>query len=354
MVCLAPPLASALDICNYADDTTIYTCDSRLENVNSRLENDSKIIIDWFRNNYMKLNEDKCHFMIFGERTNQEVSINIGSCAVNNSKEEKLLGILIDANLSFEKHISNICQKAGNKLFALSRMSAYLGTDKLRLLMRAFVTSQFQYCPLVWMFHSRKMNNMNAKFNRFLANVNEIVKKHAPLKKLTKNDLKLRNKPWINNRIQKMMRLRDRLLKKIRKKPDATTKHLYKQFRNRVVIELKESKTKYFHDYFNVNSNNMKLLWTGIKSIISIKNSHVSVINKLKDTNGNLTTDSTAMANIFNKFFVNVADGVTKNIPRSPRSPLNYLKNKNPSSFFISPTAPYEISDIIDLLKTGK
>ena len=90
----------------------------------------------------MKLNEDKCHFMIFGERTNQEVSVNIGSS---------------------EKHISNICQKAGNKLFALSRMSAYLGTDKLRVLMRAFVTSQFQYCPLVWMFHSRKMNN---KINR--------------------------------------------------------------------------------------------------------------------------------------------------------------------------------------------
>ena len=90
--------------------------------------------------------------MMFGERTNQEVSINIGSCAVDNSKEEQLLGILI-----------NLCQTAGNKLFALSRMSAYLGTDKLRLLMRAFVTSQFQYCPLVWMFHSRKMNN---KINR--------------------------------------------------------------------------------------------------------------------------------------------------------------------------------------------
>ena len=42
-------------------------------------------------------------------------------------------------------------------------MSAYLDTDKLRLLMRAFVTSQFQYCPLVWMFHSTKMNS---KINR--------------------------------------------------------------------------------------------------------------------------------------------------------------------------------------------
>ena len=39
------------DICIYADDTTIYTCDMRLENVISMLENDSKIIIEWFGNN---------------------------------------------------------------------------------------------------------------------------------------------------------------------------------------------------------------------------------------------------------------------------------------------------------------
>ena len=151
------------DICNYADDTTIYTCDTRLENVVSTLENDSKIIIEWFRNNYMKLNEEKCHFMIFGERTNQDVAINIGNCTVNNSQEGKLLGALIDSNLNFENHVSNICKKAGNKLFALLRMSTYLGTDKLSLLIRTFVTSQFQYCPLVWMYHSRKMNN---KINR--------------------------------------------------------------------------------------------------------------------------------------------------------------------------------------------
>ena len=68
-----------------------------------------------------------------------------------------------------------------------------------------------------------------------------------------------------------MMRLRDKALKKLTKKPDEATKRLYKQFRNRITIELKESKKNYFHNYFNVNSNNMKLLWTGIKSIISLK-----------------------------------------------------------------------------------
>ena len=194
----------------------------------------------------------------------------------------------------------------------------------------------------------------NAKFSRFIANLNEIVNKHAPLKKLTKRDLKLRNKPWINSRIQKMMRLRDSLLKKLRKKPDATKSILYKRFRNRVPIELKKSKASYFHNYFNENSNNMKLLWTGIKSIISLKNSQVNVINKLKDKNGNMTTDPATMATIFNDFFVNVADGVTKRIPRSPKSPLDYLDNKNHNSFFITPTAPLEIVDIINVLKTGK
>ncbi len=196
--------------------------------------------------------------------------------------------------------------------------------------------------------------NVNTKFNRFLATLDDIIKTHVPLKKLTKKDLKLRNKPWINSRIQKMMRLRDNILKKIRKKPDASQRLLYKKFRNRIAIELKNSKTNYFQNYFHENSKNMKLLWTGIKSIISVKNSRENIIRKLKDADGNVVTDSTTMANIFNNFFVNVAEDVKKRIPRSPRSPLNYLENKNPNSFFVAPSTAYEISDIIGLLKTSK
>ena len=60
------------------------------------------------------------------------------------------------------------------------------------------------------------------------------------------------------------------------------------------------------------------------------------------------------MAKIFNDFFVNIADNITKKIPRSKKSPMDHLSNKNPHSFFISPSAPYEISDIIDQFKTGK
>ena len=34
-----------------------------------------------------------------------------------------------------------------------------MNTDKLRLIMKVFINAQFGYCPLVWMFHSRTLNN---------------------------------------------------------------------------------------------------------------------------------------------------------------------------------------------------
>ena len=82
---------------------------------------------------------------------------------MHNSEEEKLLGVVIDKRLSFETHISKLCKKAGSKLTALARISGYMNANKLKILMRAFVISQFEYCPLVWMFHSR---HLNSKINR--------------------------------------------------------------------------------------------------------------------------------------------------------------------------------------------
>ena len=74
---------------------------------------------------------------------------------------------------------------------------------------------------------------------------------------------------------------------------------MYKHFSNRVVCELKESKKS----YFTSNGNNMKLLWSGIKSIISIKKSSAILISKHNDSNGIPTTDSTTMANTFTTFW---------------------------------------------------
>ena len=87
------------------------------------------------------------------------VSAKIGKFVISNSNEEKLLGIKIDTKLSFENHVSSLCKKASQKLHALARIVNYMDLSKRKSLMKAFVTSQFNYCPLIWMFHSRELSN---------------------------------------------------------------------------------------------------------------------------------------------------------------------------------------------------
>ena len=78
---------------------------------------------------------------------------------IKGSEKENLLGVLIDKRLTFEPHVKRLCNKVSQKLNALARVSHYINFEQRRMIMKAFITSQFSYCPLVWMFHSRKSNN---------------------------------------------------------------------------------------------------------------------------------------------------------------------------------------------------
>ena len=146
------------DICNYADDNTLNACDMSLYELVRRLERDSLLAIEWFQNNYMKLNEDKCHLLISGFK-HEIIWANIGTNKVWESNEEKLLGLNIDRQLTFTSYISKICTKAGQKLAAVSRIPKFMSLEKRRILIKAFFDSQFEYCSLCWMFHSRTLNN---------------------------------------------------------------------------------------------------------------------------------------------------------------------------------------------------
>jgi len=114
-------LVEETEVCNYADDTTIYVCGQELEQVVSSLENDAQRISKWFFDNTMKLNPDKCHLLIFGGN-NTDDSVHIGETVVTESVEEKLLGVTFHKNLDFKSHVNAVCKKAGQKLQALARI----------------------------------------------------------------------------------------------------------------------------------------------------------------------------------------------------------------------------------------
>ena len=88
------------------------------------------------------------------------------------SKEEVLLGVRIDSDLTFKEHVTNICSKANQKLYVLTRISKYLSLQKCRILMKSFITSQFNNCPIVWMCHcisaNYKVNNTHERALRIV------------------------------------------------------------------------------------------------------------------------------------------------------------------------------------------
>ena len=76
------------------------------------------------------------------------------------SQIEIVLGLQIDNKLNFENHIKSLCSKVSQKLGALQRFSNLLDAQKKNLLFNSIIKSQFSYCPLVWMFCSRRSNSL--------------------------------------------------------------------------------------------------------------------------------------------------------------------------------------------------
>ena len=149
---------STLDkqIANYADDNTPYCTDKTIELVIEQLENDTANLNTWFRDNFLKSNDDKNKLLVTNDDT---VTAKIGNEIIQSSTSVKLLGITIDNKLTFNDHVTKLCNKASKKIHALGRIASYMSSDKLKLIVRAYIESEFNYCPLIWMHHNRTLNN---------------------------------------------------------------------------------------------------------------------------------------------------------------------------------------------------
>ena len=148
---------SETDVCNFADDTTLYAINMELPALMNRLENETNTCVEWFYLNYMKLNGDKCHLIVGGNKPTL-MSTEIQGNRIVETSQERLLGVKIDRDLKFDVHLNDICKKAGNKLNALARQCKILPFYRRKLLVNAYFNSIFGYGQLTWMFCSRRLN----------------------------------------------------------------------------------------------------------------------------------------------------------------------------------------------------
>ena len=127
--------------------------------------------------------------------------IQIEYFTVKYGNTKTLLGINIKAKLKFHVHVGIFGQKANRKLNVLAKITNYMELRKNGILMNAFFTIQFNYCPAIWMCDSRSLNK---KINGFLERCQRIIHNHEVL-----NFEALLNK---NNSVSKHHKFKDLLM----------------------------------------------------------------------------------------------------------------------------------------------
>ena len=101
------------DIENYTDDINPYACAPDINIVISELQITASKLSTWYNNDHMKANPEKSHLLLSSKT--QKKAYFVGAL-VESRSTEKLLGIQIDSDLTFDEHISSVCNKVGKKI----------------------------------------------------------------------------------------------------------------------------------------------------------------------------------------------------------------------------------------------
>ena len=150
-------LGDTCPLYNYADDNTLGFYHTDIGNLKSQLEDGSKITLDWFDENHMKANISKFQSIILKPRgVIADVEFHVSGYTLKPLPCVKLLGVQIDERLSFDEHVSSICNRVSQQINALRRISKYLTLQNRMSIYNAFLTSNFSYCNIVWHFCSNR------------------------------------------------------------------------------------------------------------------------------------------------------------------------------------------------------
>ena len=127
----------------------------------------------------------------------------------------------------------------------------------------------------------------------------------------------------------------------------------YKQYRNLLNNFIKSSKKSYYHNFFEKSNSDIKNIWKGIRSLVSLKPFGGTVPSKLLLVDIEVT-DSKTIANAFNDFFSNIGPDISRLIPTVPNLPLTYMPNTLYDDLLLHQVSAEELSEIISKLNPSK
>ena len=146
----------SFSIHNFADNNALSAWANTISELINKLQPDSNIAIEWFKMNKMIVNPDKFQAIVLNKKRSDLTNTNfqVDNQVIKLVSSIELLGIQIDDKLNFNLHISKYCKSAANQLNALIRLKQFLSFHAKEVLTNSYIISNFNYCPLAWMFSS--------------------------------------------------------------------------------------------------------------------------------------------------------------------------------------------------------
>ena len=126
-----------------------------IEEVELAMNDDLLRIKEWLLADKLSINVAKTEFFLIGSHhklndLDSQPCVNIGQYSVKQVQHSRVLGVEIDENLSWNKHVENLVKKVTSGIGAMRRIRDFIDGETLSSIYNALVRPHFDYCSEVW------------------------------------------------------------------------------------------------------------------------------------------------------------------------------------------------------------
>lgn len=143
-------VSNLLTFIMFADDTNLFIKGHNINSLTLTLNLELDKISDWFNANLLSLNIKKTNYILFGNKKMSDVAIFINRENIVRVHETKFLGIIIQANLKWNIHISMIKNKIAKSIGVINKAKYLLTSSHLKLLYHTLIEPYLNYCCMIW------------------------------------------------------------------------------------------------------------------------------------------------------------------------------------------------------------
>ena len=170
----------------FADDTTMGSSGPDLDTIEHKLTIDMGNVVKWCRINHMLINFQKTTCMLLCSRQkrqrlsrsnlNIEINIHDSSVILPQVNCQKLLGIIIDHNLTFADHVDYVSKKLSTSIFQMNCLKHFLDKRTLKLFYFGHVQPHIDYCSSIWGHccdsYKKHLSSLQRRAIKLILNIN--------------------------------------------------------------------------------------------------------------------------------------------------------------------------------------